>query len=96
MGRQLGWLGPLDRSAGLLLGRTRLSGTVVSLVGGDPGVPVSHRHGKFLAHRPENTSTSRLDQREAARRSPSFFVPSPKMTLSLATTLHNELPITPT
>jgi hypothetical protein len=42
MGRQLGRLGPLDWSAGLLVGRTRLSGTVVSLVGGDPGVPVSH------------------------------------------------------
>jgi hypothetical protein len=25
-----------------------------------------------------------------------FFVPSPKMTLSLATMLHSELPITPT
>jgi hypothetical protein len=32
------------------------------------------------------------------RRSPSrkFFVPSPKMTLSLATMLHSEFPITPT
>jgi hypothetical protein len=35
-------VGPTDRSAGLLLGRTHLSGTVVSLVSGDPGVPMSH------------------------------------------------------
>jgi hypothetical protein len=34
--------GPTDRSAGLLVGRTHLSGTAVSLVGGDPGVPMSH------------------------------------------------------
>jgi hypothetical protein len=39
---QLGRLGPLDRLAGLLVGRTHLSGTVVSLVGGDPRVPMSH------------------------------------------------------
>jgi hypothetical protein len=39
---QLGWLGP-DRSSGLLVGRTHLSGTTVSLVGGDPGVPMSHK-----------------------------------------------------
>jgi hypothetical protein len=36
-------VGPTDRSAGLLVGRTHLSGTAVSLVGGDPGVPMSHR-----------------------------------------------------
>jgi hypothetical protein len=36
--------GPTDRSAGLLVGRTHLSGTAVSLVGGDPGVPMSHTH----------------------------------------------------
>jgi hypothetical protein len=35
--------GPTDRSAGLLVGRTHLSGTAVSLVGGDPGVPMSHK-----------------------------------------------------
>jgi hypothetical protein len=35
--------GPPTRSAGLLVGRTHLSGTVVSLVGGDPGVPMSHK-----------------------------------------------------
>jgi hypothetical protein len=35
--------GPTDRSAGLFVGRTHLSGTVVSLVGGDPGVPMSHK-----------------------------------------------------
>jgi hypothetical protein len=34
---------PTDRSAGLLVGRTHLSGTAVSLVGGDPGVLMSHR-----------------------------------------------------
>jgi hypothetical protein len=33
---------PTDRSAGLLVGRTYLSGTAVSLVGWDPGVPMSH------------------------------------------------------
>jgi hypothetical protein len=35
-----------DRSAGLLVGRTHLSGTAVSLVGGDPGVPMSHKPPK--------------------------------------------------
>jgi hypothetical protein len=35
--------GPADRSAGLLVGRTHLLGTAVSLVGGDPGVPMSHK-----------------------------------------------------
>jgi hypothetical protein len=42
---------PTDRSAGLLVGRTHLSGTAVSLVGGDPGVPMSHTyicHHKLL------------------------------------------------
>jgi hypothetical protein len=34
---------PTNRSAGLLVGRTHLSGTAVSLVGGDPGVPMSHK-----------------------------------------------------
>jgi hypothetical protein len=34
---------PTDRSTGLLVGRTHLSGTVVSLVGGDPGVPMSYK-----------------------------------------------------
>jgi hypothetical protein len=29
---------------GLLVGRTHLSGTAVSLVGGDPGVPISHNY----------------------------------------------------
>jgi hypothetical protein len=37
-------VGPTDRSAGLLVGRTHLSVTTVSLVGGDPGVPMSHRY----------------------------------------------------
>jgi hypothetical protein len=36
-------IGPTDRSAGLLVGRTHLSETAVSLVGGDPGVPMSHK-----------------------------------------------------
>jgi hypothetical protein len=35
--------GPTDRSASLLVGRTRLSGTVETLVGGDPCVPISLR-----------------------------------------------------
>jgi hypothetical protein len=35
-------VGPTDRSVGLLVGWTQLSGTAVSLVGGDPGVPMSH------------------------------------------------------
>jgi hypothetical protein len=34
---------PTNRSASLLVGRTHLSGTAVSLVGGDPGVPMSHK-----------------------------------------------------
>jgi hypothetical protein len=33
--------GPTDRSAGLLDGQARLSGTAESLVGGEPGVPMS-------------------------------------------------------
>jgi hypothetical protein len=33
---------PTNRSAGLLVGRTHLPGTAVSLVGGDRGVPMSH------------------------------------------------------
>jgi hypothetical protein len=32
-------VGPTDRSVSLLVGRNHLSETVVSLVGGDPGVP---------------------------------------------------------
>jgi hypothetical protein len=32
-----------DRSVGLLVGRTHLSGTAVSLVSGDPRVPMSHK-----------------------------------------------------
>jgi hypothetical protein len=40
-------VGPTDRSAGLLVGRTHLSGTAVSLVGGDPGVPMSHTSALF-------------------------------------------------
>jgi hypothetical protein len=35
-------VGPTDRSVGLLVGQTHLSGTGVSLVGGDPRVPISH------------------------------------------------------
>jgi hypothetical protein len=38
----LGRAGPTDRSAGLLVGRARLSGTVETLAGGDPWVPMSH------------------------------------------------------
>jgi hypothetical protein len=36
-------VGPTVRSAGLLVGRAHLSRTAVSLVGGDPGVPMSHK-----------------------------------------------------
>jgi hypothetical protein len=36
-------VGPTNRSAGLLVGRTLLSGMAVSLVGEDPGVPMSHK-----------------------------------------------------
>jgi hypothetical protein len=35
--------GPTDRSASLLVGRTHLSGSAVSLVGGDLGVHMSHK-----------------------------------------------------
>jgi hypothetical protein len=37
-------VGSTNRSADLLVGRTHLSGTVGSLVDGDPGVPMSHRY----------------------------------------------------
>jgi hypothetical protein len=43
VGYQLGRLGPLYRWADLLVGRTHLPGTAMSLVGGDPGVPMSHK-----------------------------------------------------
>jgi hypothetical protein len=36
-----GRVGPMDRSAGLLVGRARLSGTAETLVGGDLWVPMS-------------------------------------------------------
>jgi hypothetical protein len=46
-------VGPTNRSAGLLVGRTHLSGTTVSLVGGDPGVPMSHKPpSEVYAQRP--------------------------------------------
>jgi hypothetical protein len=35
-------VGPTNSSAGLLVGRTHLWGMAVSLVYGDPGVPMSH------------------------------------------------------
>jgi hypothetical protein len=37
-----GRAGSTDKSAGLLVGRARLSGTAETLVGGDPRVPMSH------------------------------------------------------
>jgi hypothetical protein len=37
-----GRAGSTDRSAGLLVGQARLSGTAETLVGGDPWVPMSH------------------------------------------------------
>jgi hypothetical protein len=40
---QISFVGPSVRSAGLLVGRTHLSGTAMSLVGGDPDVGDSHR-----------------------------------------------------
>jgi hypothetical protein len=33
---------PTNRSADLLVSRTHLLGMAVSLIGGDPGVPMSH------------------------------------------------------
>jgi hypothetical protein len=46
-------VGPTNRSTSLLIGWTHLSGTVVSLVGGDPGVPMSHKPpSEVLAQRP--------------------------------------------
>jgi hypothetical protein len=39
-----GRAGSTDRSAGLLVGRDRLSGTADTLVIGDPWVPMSHRY----------------------------------------------------
>jgi hypothetical protein len=38
-------VGPIDGSARLLVGQTHLSGTAVSLVGGDPWVSMSHMRG---------------------------------------------------
>jgi hypothetical protein len=49
-------VGPTDRSAGLLEGRTHLSGTAVSLAGGDPGVPMSHTCSS-KEHKPPNQSS---------------------------------------
>jgi hypothetical protein len=45
-------VGPTDRSAGLLVCRIHLSGTVVSLVSGDPGVPMYHKPPSEVALRP--------------------------------------------
>jgi hypothetical protein len=42
-GQPTGLVRPTDRSAGLLVGWTYFSGTVVSLVDGDTGVPMSHK-----------------------------------------------------
>jgi hypothetical protein len=48
-------VGPINRSAGLLVGRTHLSGTAESLVGGDPRVPMSHtRRNKCVSFRRDN------------------------------------------
>jgi hypothetical protein len=54
---------------------------------------------KFLARHPENEDVDLVIRFEAAARrslSRKFFVPSSKMTLSLATMLHSEFPITAT
>jgi hypothetical protein len=45
-------VGPTNRSAGLLVGQTHLLGTAVSLVGGDPGVPMSHTSPPSPARHP--------------------------------------------
>jgi hypothetical protein len=50
LGRQLGRLGPLIGRRVFLVGRTHLSGTTLSLVGGDPGVPMSHRGQRLICH----------------------------------------------
>jgi hypothetical protein len=52
-------IGPTDRSAGLLVGRTHFSGTAVSLVGGDPGVPMSHTIGLLSQNSSNYTWVSR-------------------------------------
>jgi hypothetical protein len=52
VGRQLGRLGPLTGRQVFLVGRTHLSGMAVSLIGGEPGVPVdvkSAHHAKHTA-----------------------------------------------
>jgi hypothetical protein len=41
-GRPTRSVGPTDRLAFLMVGQTHFSGTAVSQVGGDPGVPKSH------------------------------------------------------
>jgi hypothetical protein len=50
-------VGPADRLAGLLVGQTHLSGTAVSLVGGDPGVPMSHSNGHQNKARYSNSTS---------------------------------------
>jgi hypothetical protein len=44
---------PIDRSAGLLVGRTHLSRTAVNLVGRDPGVPMSHNNPRQICYTPK-------------------------------------------
>jgi hypothetical protein len=53
-------VGPADRSASLLIGQIHLSGTAVSLVGGDPGVPMSHTDPSSISGKVE-ACTGSLD-----------------------------------
>jgi hypothetical protein len=60
-------VGPTNRSAGLLVGRTLLSGMVVSLVGGDPGVPMSHISFEQYLDERDSLRKRRFDQMVEAR-----------------------------
>jgi hypothetical protein len=51
VGHKLGRLGPLSSRGGLLVGQTHLSGTTMSLVGGDPGIPMSHTYQRKVLGR---------------------------------------------
>jgi hypothetical protein len=57
----------LDMSAGLLVGRTHLSGTAVSLIGGDPGVPMSHTPPQ---PKPTSKQQAKARKRKIKRNSP--------------------------
>jgi hypothetical protein len=58
-----GRAGSTDRSAGLLVGQARLSGTTEILVGGDTWVPMSHKSIGIVASSAENFRMASCDGR---------------------------------